>query len=33
MDFSLTKEEMERLKTTRQTVEEYWQNRKKLIWN
>lgn len=33
MDFSLTKEEIERLKTTRQTVEEYWQNRKNLIWN
>lgn len=33
MHFSLTKEEIEILKTTRQPVEEYWQNRKKLIWN
>ncbi len=33
MDFSLSKEEIERIKTTKQTAEEYWQIRKKLTWN
>lgn len=33
IDFYLSKEEIEQLKTTKQTTEEYWQIRKKLTWN